>query len=317
MTSFEPLARSSGDALADRRADYAEMLLQSGDAAAAADLMLQAMEIAPGWTLGWFRLGEMHEAAGQVERAVEAWRMTLALDPDDQAGAGLKLALADAAKPPARPPSAFVEALFDEYASSFDVSLVEKLDYRAPELIYQALQRHAPGRRFGRAVDLGCGTGLMGEQLRQAVDDLAGYDISAEMLNQAEAKNIYDRLEKADLQTIDGSDMRAGLVTAADVFMYLGALEPMFAAVARMLEPGGLFAFSVEAHDGTEDLILRESRRYAHSEAYLRRLLENAGFELASLQRDDIRMDRNQPIQGLIVVAAKRRPALAGSHVPV
>jgi predicted TPR repeat methyltransferase len=89
MTTFEPLPRSSGDLLADRRADYAEMLFASGDHAAAADLMLQAMEIAPDWALGWFRLGEFHEAAGQGGQAIAAWRMTLKLDPDDQAGAGL------------------------------------------------------------------------------------------------------------------------------------------------------------------------------------------------------------------------------------
>jgi predicted TPR repeat methyltransferase len=108
----------------------------------------------------------------------------------------LKLALADASKNARSPPSAFVEALFDEYAPNFDVSLVEKLGYRVPELLAAAIEAQAPGRRFVRAIDLGCGTGLMGEQLRASVGDLIGYDISAEMLAQADAKGIYDRLER-------------------------------------------------------------------------------------------------------------------------
>ena len=33
---------------------------------AAAELMLGALELAPGWAMGWFRLGEFHEAAGAL-----------------------------------------------------------------------------------------------------------------------------------------------------------------------------------------------------------------------------------------------------------
>src|SRR4051794_36790591 len=166
---MKPLPRSSGDLIADRRADYAEMLFGSGDHAAAAELMLGALELVPGWTLGWFRLGEMHEAAGSLDAAAEAWRTTLKLDPDDQAGAGLKLQLIGRAPPSSGPPSAFVEALFDQYAGTFDQSLVEKLGYRVPELLFDAIM--ASGRsRFSHAVDLGCGTGLMGEKLRPLCD---------------------------------------------------------------------------------------------------------------------------------------------------
>ena len=66
---MKPLQTSSGDVLADRRADYAEMLFASGDHAAAAELMLGALELAPDWSFGWFRLGEFHEAAGAGEAA--------------------------------------------------------------------------------------------------------------------------------------------------------------------------------------------------------------------------------------------------------
>src|SRR5436190_3295013 len=90
---LKPLQSSSGDLLADRRADYAEMLFGSGDHAAAAELMLGALELAPTWTLGWFRLGEMHEAAAALDAAAEAWLTALKLDPADRAGAALKLEL--------------------------------------------------------------------------------------------------------------------------------------------------------------------------------------------------------------------------------
>ena len=301
MTS---LPRASGDLLADRRADYAEMLFASGDHAAAAEIMLGALELAPGWVLGWFRLGEMHEAAGDVAAAAQAWRTALKLDPDDRPGAALKLELIGAAPASSAPPSAFVEALFDQYAGNFDEALVGRLDYRVPELLSAAI-RAASDRRFRLAVDLGCGTGLMGERLRPLADTLEGQDISAAMLRKAAARAVYDRLDKADIQSLSLAPAAADLVTAADVFMYVGRLEGVVSAVAAGLAPGGIFAFSVEAHDGAEEVVLRESRRYAHAEAYVRRLLETVQLAVISLDRAAIRMDRGAAIEGLIVVTLR------------
>jgi predicted TPR repeat methyltransferase len=299
---LKPLLRSSGDILADRRADYAEMLFASGDHAAAAELMTGALELAPGWVMGWFRLGEMHEAAGASELAAEAWRMTLKLDVHDRPGAALKLELVGAMPASVAPPGAFVEALFDHYAGTFDQSLVGKLGYRVPELLSQAIRERGE-RRFAKAVDLGCGTGLMGEALRPAVEFLEGHDISAAMLKKAEAKRFYDRLVKSDLQSLALPENSVDLITSADVFMYIGALDRVFDRVAAALLPGGLFAFSVERHDGPEDFVLRPSRRYAHSQGYLLRLLRSHGLAVAALGNATIRMDRGEPIEGLIVLA--------------
>jgi predicted TPR repeat methyltransferase len=302
----KPFQTSSGDLLADRRADYAEMLFGSGDHAAAAELMLGAMELAPGWAMGWFRLGEFHEAAGDMEAAAEAWRMALKLDPADKAGAALKLALVGKAEGKNAPPSAFVEALFDQYAEKFDHALVETLGYRVPEFLADAIAAARPGR-FRLALDLGCGTGLMGERLRPICDRLEGFDISAEMLRKARAKGVYDRLEKADLQSIDLPPASADLVTAADVFMYVGALEGVVKTVAGLLAEDGLFAFSVEKLVAADGFALQPSRRYAHAEGYIRRVLCEAGLTVVSLEENVIRQDRNEPVRGLIVVAAHLR----------
>lgn len=300
----KPLQTSSGDMLADRRADYADMLFASQDHAAAAEVMLGALELAPAWSLGWFRLGEFHEAAGDGDAAVTAFRTALTLDPDDHAGARLKLELAGASPPSGSAPGAFVETLFDQYAERFDHALVQTLAYRVPDLLFAAIS--AQGRaRFARAVDLGCGTGLMGERLRPMVGQLEGYDISAEMLRKARAKKVYDRLEKADLQTMEGTALPVDLVTAADVFMYVGALERVVALASSMLAADGIFAFSVERHHGVQDLVLRPSRRYAHSEDYVRRVLAEAGLEARSVAAEEIRLDRGEPVEGLIVVAGR------------
>ena len=296
---------SSGDPAADRRVDFALMLFAEGDHPGAAETLLAALEIVPGWALGWFQLGDFYEAAGDMAAAIAAWRAALALDPADHSGASLKLALAESAGGNPIPPSAFVEMLFDQYAPKFDQTLVGVLGYRVPDLLEAAIARARPGR-FGLALDLGCGTGLMGERLRPFCDGLEGFDISAEMLRKARAKGVYDRLEKADLQSFAYDGPKADLVTAADVFMYVGALEGVVKTVDGLLAEGGLFAFSVEKLDAAEGFALQPSRRYAHAEGYVKRVLREAGLTVVSLEEQIIRQDRNEPVTGLIVTARRR-----------
>ncbi len=304
---MQMLHTSSGDLTADRRADYAEMLYGSGDAMAAAELLLGALELAPQWAAGWFRLGEMQETAERLGLAAQAWAMALELDPTDRLGAALKLQLIGKAPPAAAPPSAFVETLFDHYAETFEDSLVDKLGYRLPEFLDHAIRAARPGR-FSLVLDLGCGTGLMGERLRPIADRLEGYDISAGMLKKARAKGVYDLLAKADLQHFAYAGPEADLVVAADVFIYVGALDPVVKAVAGILAANGLFAFSVETPMegeavGEAGFALQPSRRYVHSQACVERVLAANGLSVLSAQPTVIRWDRHRPVDGLAVLA--------------
>ncbi|MBZ9683085.1 MULTISPECIES: methyltransferase domain-containing protein [unclassified Mesorhizobium] len=305
---MKPLQTSSGDPNADRRADYAEMLVASGDHAAAAELLLGGLELAPQWAMGWFRLGEMQEASGRLDLAAQAWRTALKLDPADRQGAALKLQLIGKGPVFMAPPSAFVETLFDHYAETFETMLVGKLDYRLPEVLDAAIRKARPGR-FRLALDLGCGTGLMGEKLRPIVDRLEGFDISARMLKKARAKGIYDALTKADLQDFSYSGDKADLVTSADVLIYIGGLEGLVGTVAGLLAEGGLFVFSVESlAEGGGEFALQPSRRYAHSDGYVVRTLEANCLSVLALEPTTIRWDRREPVKGLAVVAWKAGP---------
>ena len=154
---------SSGDLMADRRFDFARDLQLKGDLVAAADLLLQATELAPGFASAWFTLGEIRERLGEREAAISAFRRAQMSDPDDRHGAGLRLMLLGAEPLSAMPP-AYVRALFDQYAPRFEAALVDDLGYRGPALLFKAvLSVRAALRKpafFKRAIDLGCGTGL-------------------------------------------------------------------------------------------------------------------------------------------------------------
>jgi predicted TPR repeat methyltransferase len=296
---------SSGDLIADRRASYADMLFDSGDFAAAADLMMQALELVPEWTAGRFRLGEMWEASGRHEDAASAWRTVLEKDPDDHFGAGLKLAATGHAAVPATPPPAYVETLFDAYAPTFETALLDRLEYRIPELLAHAIEVHGGARRYHSVLDLGCGTGLMGPYVRPLADRLDGMDLSELMLQKAAEKQIYDNLIKGDVNDFEVVHQSIDLVIAADVFIYVGDLDRAFGLVAQSLAADGLFAFSVENQEDSDSPVLQPSLRYTHSQAYITRLLASHAMILVSLICEAIRLDRGEPLLGLIVVARR------------
>ena len=300
--SVRKLQHSSGDPIADRRAGYAEAMAAEREFAEAAEVLAQAMEIVPGWAAGWANLGRYREELGDIAGAVVAWRRSAEVDADGVYGAALKLVahgqIAEAGA------GAYVEALFDDYAPRFEKSLVGRLGYDVPREI-AALIAEVRQDTGGTAYDLGCGTGLMGMQLRPMVRRLEGVDVSEAMLTEARRKGVYDRLVKADLLAFLAAVDPAVLVTATDVLNYTGPLPPVLAAVHRGLEPGGLFGFSLELHQGPEPVILRSSLRYAHSGAAAKAACLAAGFEVVGERDTVIRQDRGSPVAGLLVVARR------------
>src|SRR5688572_32978760 len=100
------------------------------------------------------------------------------------------------------------------------------------------------------------------------------------MVARARAKGLYDELAVAAIEPfLEGSASRFDLFVAADVFVYVGALEGVFAKAAERAEPGAWFAYSAERHDG-EGFMLRPTGRFAHSLAYLAETMSLTGWQL-------------------------------------
>jgi len=299
--SVRRLHHSSGDPIADRRAGYAEALAAEQQFSEAAEVMEQALGLVPEWAAGWANLGRYREELGDLVGAVEAWRRSVGLDAEGVYGAALKL-VAHGVETTA-PAGIYVEVLFDDYAARFEKSLVDRLGYAVPRDLMVLLRGYGLGG--GTALDLGCGTGLMGLQLRDAVRRLEGVDLSEAMLAEARRKAVYDRLVKANLFDFLAVAEPAAVVTATDVLNYTGPLPPVLQAVHRVLEPQGLFGFSLELHNGPEAVKLRSSLRYAHGREAALSACWAAGFEVADERHTVIRQDRGVPVAGLLVVARK------------
>jgi predicted TPR repeat methyltransferase len=310
-----------------------------GDWAAAVPALTKALTIADHAAALWLSLGRCQARLGHPADALQALERALALDPTlgaawslrgslqrelhqlDAAAHSFEQAIAHGADralhayylasvrsgqgAPARAPRQYVQALFDDYAADFQGHLVGRLGYRAHELLLGPIV--GSGRRFRRALDRGCGTGLCGALLEPVSDAIDGVDLSGAMLEQATKLGVYRELVQADIgEYLAGATQRADLVVAADVLIYVGELSALFGDVARLLDPDGLFAFTVELPTNDEPLQLLSSLRYAHSEASVRRLAATCGLAVDDLRTAPIRHEQGRPVPGLLVTLRQR-----------
>ena len=300
---------SSGDLIADRRFEFARDLQLKGDLVAAADLLEQAIELAPKFASAWFTLGEIRERLGQREGAITAFRRACEADPDDRHGASVRL-MRLGAENLSEMPKGYVQALFDQYAPRFEAALLGDLNYRAPQLLFKAVLAACLAEKkpafFKRAIDLGCGTGLAASTFAREVDHFIGIDLSPKMIDQARATGFYETLEVDDMvQALRRKpDASAELILAADAMVYVSDLVPVLGEVKRVLTVGGLVAFTLETH-GSEGVVIGEGLRYAHGAEYVRKAVSGAGLKLLSLEEASPRTEDDQPVRGLVVVASR------------
>jgi predicted TPR repeat methyltransferase len=307
-----PLFVSSGDLIADRRYKWAIEHAARGDLAAAADILVQTVELAPCFATAWFALGAIRDVQGDREGAVTAFTAARDADPEDYHGARLHLARLGSGEATPAMTETYVQRLFDQHAPDFDRSLLERLDYRGPELLLEAMQgicqMLSRPLAFANVLDLGCGTGLAGEAFRPFAVQLTGVDLSPGMVEQARGKCVYDRLEAAELveclrgEPADSCD----LVLAADVFVYVADLAPALSGIARVLTADGLLAFTVETHSDS-GVRLAPTLRYAHGAEYVRTVLADTGLKPLRMSDMSVRTEKGLPVPSLLIVAA--RPA--------
>jgi predicted TPR repeat methyltransferase len=115
-------------------------------------------------------------------------------------------------------------------------------------------------------LDLGCGTGLMAVELAAEGRFIDGVDLSTRMLDGARAKGVYRSLYAAEvLEFLRAAQAQWDLIVAADVFVYIADLAPVFAAAFERLPPGGVFAFSIELSASGATELPAETGRYRHA----------------------------------------------------
>jgi predicted TPR repeat methyltransferase len=289
----------------DAYMNMGNLLFRQGRLKEAVGFYDEAIKRNPNYQNARRMVGIAFSMQGENAAAAEIYRRWLTDEPDNPVAQHL-LAACSGENVPERASDELVEQLFDPFAESFDAKL-ENLDYRAPQLTLDAVQRAgvcADGEL--ECLDAGCGTGLCGPMLRPYCRELIGVDLSNGMLERARSRACYDSLEKAELtQYLSAVRGRFDLIVSADTLVYFGRLEDFLAAARGALRPGGLLVFTVEELLGAEarDFQLNHHGRYSHRREYIVDALSGAGFNDTRIESGVLRKEANTPVDGLIVSA--------------
>lgn len=245
-----------------------------------------------------YQSGDAAGAQQDADRLVE-------LAPDNESFRFWRQKIAGAV-PETQPPE-MVKGLFDSYAPAFDLHLVRGLKYDTPRKVAEWIRGRYPTLELN-ILDLGCGTGLLGVFLGRINGFLIGVDLSTKMLEQAERHNVYDRFHAVNLLDALRETPAAlyHVITACDVFVYVGDLGSAIPDAFRVLRPDGNLIFTCEqADESGRDLVLRDSMRYAHKVSAIQALCRKSGFDDVAIEFVDLRMERGAPIRGFRVIAHK------------
>jgi predicted TPR repeat methyltransferase len=293
---------------ADAHRNLGKLLVASGKIAEATTHIFRAIAIEPARAGGSYALlSRAHLYSGDREKALQVLNTWCSEEPDNPVPRHY-LAAASEGPAPARADDGYVEASFDNYATSFDASLA-RLGYRAPELIAAALDR-AIGERSGLVgLDAGCGTGLLGPLVARHFARLDGVDLSEKMMLQARTRGTYAALRHAELTAdITAHPATYDVILSADTLCYFGLIDEVAKASYASLRPGGYLAFSVERDKSDAPgpgYRLQVHGRYCHREEYLRAALQSAGFDVVELAEDVLRREAGLPVDGYIVLARR------------
>lgn len=214
-------------------------------------------------------------------------------------------------------PADYVKNLFDNYAVQYDAHLCGQLQYQLPAKIGELLReyffihddRRVVANIQGECLDLGCGTGLVGQYLKSYYAQLIGVDLSEKMLKNAEKTGFYDQLFCDEIlhffQDFSHSTKQSwDCICAAEVFEYLGVLKAIFQEISEHLKPQGLFIFSIEITEHA-DFLLQDTARFAHNPTYIHQLAKENGLKLLHEIPMTARLQNHEPLSSCLFFLEK------------
>lgn len=299
---LQPTAAST-DAVPLTAAELAERaasLRDDGFVHAAFVCQEHAVQQAPGDAALLRELGELAHILGRRDAARGAFDNYLKLNPDDAEVRHLLTSLRDET-PPERVPDECIRQLYQRFASFYESNMCGELGYEGPQHLTAVIDQVLAERRGLRVLDLGCGTGLAGLAVHSRADRLVGVDLSAEMVEQAARRGIYDELHTAEVSHwLQHTSETFDLIIACDTFIYFGDLSPVLRLAAGRLREHGVIAFSVERAESGEHR-LTDNGRYVHHRTHVDAAARSAGLGVCCDREAFLRMEYGSPVDGLFV----------------
>ena len=287
--------------------DFAEACYNMGNALRdqgklneALEAYTKAISIKPDYADAYNNMAVALKKQGKLEEAIEAYNNTVSINPDHWTAKHMLSALTGNKNSTA--PREYVENLFDGYSKRFETSLVHNLEYKIPKLIRDILIKPNSNESLGSVLDLGCGTGLFGFEIRDHCSQLEGIDLSNRMLELAKQKNVYDKLSQSDIvEYISNKPLDFDYYIALDVFVYVGELTEIFQLIRSRNKKTGHLVFSTE-HTELDGYHILKTGRYSHSKTYVENLCKEFGYKISHFSTTNLRKEKEHFLTGGVYV---------------
>ena len=262
--------------------------------------------VAPAENKSKIVLGQAYYELGRVDDAITLFENWLLEEPNNPVASHLLIAYKKQ-QIPDQCAHQYIEQTFDSFAKSFE-NILGRLKYCGPQLVNDYLTTLNFQTNSLNVLDLGCGTGLVGEIVKPYAHELVGVDLSQPMLDIAVTKQLYHQLHKSDLTDyLLATPNQYDLITCMDTIIYTGRLDNILALIYQQLNKNGLFIFSTEKLMGSDNTTyqLNISGRFSHHHDYLTNLLDKTGFTIEKMLDVVLRTESGCPIESEFICARR------------
>lgn len=188
----------------------------------------------------------------------------------------------------------FYELLFDAFAENYNTTM-QNINYG----IFHKI-KELEINLTGSILDLGCGTGLSGQELKTPENEFTGIDISQNMLNLAAQTKAYKSLIKISIEEfLQSHKLDYNYIIAFDVFNYLQKPEDLFNKMALI---SMLFTIENAPLEVATNCLI-PAGRYQHNPLYIKEKLANAGYDNIKAYPLVLRTESGTPVNGTLFFA--------------
>ncbi len=261
----------------------------------------RAINVYPNNTLFLNSLATQYYETGNFSKAIPLFEQILVSDENNHT---VRYYHAIASKAHiANAPSPYLIELFDNFANYFEEKLLYKLQYIAPSFTISKLLPYL-NNKHKHFLDLGCGTGLVGHELKKSIAypiTLDGVDLSTNMLEFAQDKKIYTNLyNKNIIDFLSTTEIYYDVILAIDVLIYLGDLTKYMELLFKCIHRHSIIAFTIESYH--KDLYLDKSGRFKHSIKYINNLLMKNNAKILKQYKFNIRNENGKPVSAQLII---------------
>ncbi len=270
------------------------------------------IKLNPSLALAHYHLARCHLFFLDFDKARQELNIALSLD-DSLTAAKYRLDMMDKNIKLQPIPIQIIQEDYNNFANSYEKYLEIQQKYKAPELLSKAIAKYLEDLEEDTedmlALDLGCGTGLVGIYLRQivAIKSLSGVDISRSMLvlaKELEINNnsVYDYTEERDFNKLKVTKKKYDIVTSCMSFGYNSDLSAILTKIDSVISGDAILGVVILKSPDSDVVFDYNNGCFAFGEKYLLKIFKK--FKWKVVKQEEIKLFANGS-KGLMFVLSK------------